>query len=64
MRAGTIEDDILKRSEKFISAAEDYAARNKPVPAAANLRALSKRLKGDQYDALRAAVAALAASYD
>ena len=64
VRAGTIDADTLKRAEKFISAAEDYAARNKPVPAAANLRALSKRLKGDQYDALREAVLDLEKTFD
>jgi hypothetical protein len=64
VRADNIGDQTLHQAEKFISASEDFAARDKPVPAAANLRALSKRLKGDQYDALREAVIALATEFD
>ena len=64
VRADNIEPEILKRSERFISDAEDYAARNKPVPAANSLRQLSKRLKGDQYDALREAVDALETTFE
>ena len=64
VRADTIDAQTLHQAEKFISNAEDFAARDKPVPAAANLRALSKRLKGDQYDALRQAVLDLEATFD
>ena len=64
IRADLIEDQQLRQSQKFIDAAEDYASRNKPVPAAANLRALSKKLKGAQYDALRTAVLELEATFD
>ena len=63
-------EQALRQSEKFIAAAEDFAARNKPVPAAANLRALAKRLEdpkgrnGDPYAALRQAVLDLEATFD
>ena len=70
VRAGAIDEQALRQSEKFIAAAEDFAARNKPVPAAANLRALAKRLEdpkgrnGDPYAALRQAVLDLEATFD
>jgi hypothetical protein len=64
VRAGAIEEQTLHQAEKFISASEDYAARNKPVPAAGSLRTLSKKLRGAQYDALRQAVLDLEATFD
>ena len=70
VRANGIDQQALTQSNKFISNAEDFAARNKPVPAAANLRALAKRLEPgkhdttDPYKALREAVLALEATFD
>jgi hypothetical protein len=71
VRANAIDAMALTQSNKYISAAEDYAARDKPVPAAGNLRTLSKKLgpfkheaNPDPYKALREAVIALEATFD
>jgi hypothetical protein len=65
VRANAIDADTLRRVEMHISAAEDYAARGKPVPTAQNLRAASKRLQGDaRWDALREALLDLEEVYE
>ena len=64
-RGSTIDPELAKRVEMYLSAAEDYAARNKPVPTAANLRALSKRLSHyPELSALNDAVDDLEAVYN
>ena len=63
VRAGTIDEMALRQSEKYIAAAEDYASRDKPVPAAGSLRTLSKKLNAPQYAALKQAVLDLEATF-
>ena len=65
VRASRLDANLLRVVEMYLSAAEDYAARNKPVPAATNLRALSKRLRHyPELAALRQAVDDLEAVYN
>ena len=58
-RAGA-DEKTLEQVDKFVDRAEEYAADGKDAAAEAQLNAIANQLKGAQYDALRAALRALA----
>ena len=59
-RAGAIDEKTLEQVDKFVDRAEEYAADGKDAAAKAQLNAIANQLEGAQYDALRAALRALA----
>ena len=60
IRAEEIDDKTLDQVDKFVDRAEQYLANGQAAAAKAQLNALANQLKGEQYDALRAALSALA----
>jgi hypothetical protein len=60
VRADGIDAKTLDQVDKFVDRAEQLAADGKPAAAKAQLNALANQLDGAQYDALRAALRALA----
>ena len=59
-RADAIDEKTLKQVDKFVDRAEQYTAAGKDAAAKAQLNAIANQLRGAQYDALRAALRALA----
>ena len=61
-RAGDIDEKTLDQVDKFVDRAEELSDAGKDAAAKAQLNALANQLRGEQYDALRAALRALAES--
>src|ERR687897_475270 len=59
-RADAIDEKTLKQVDKFVDRAEQYTAAGKDAAAKAQLNSIANQLRGAQYDALRAALRALA----
>ena len=59
-RADSIDERTLAQVDKFVDRAEEFAADGKDAAAKAQLNAIANQLEGAQYDALRAALRALA----
>ncbi len=60
VRAEEIDAKTLDQVDKFVDRAEQFFANGQDAAAKAQLNALANQLKGEQYDALRAALRALA----
>src|SRR5688572_31850594 len=60
VRAEEIDAKALDQVDKFVDRAERFFANGQDAAAKAQLNALANQLKGEQYDALRAALRALA----
>jgi hypothetical protein len=62
VRAEAIDAKTLDQVDKFVDRAERYRAAGQAAAAKAQLNALANQLEGAKYDALRAALRALAAA--
>ena len=60
VRAGGIDAKTLAQVDKFVDRAERFSTGPQANAAKANLRALAGQLDGEQYDALRESLVALA----